>query len=124
MLSNEEFLKRDFIRGDPKLEVTFALAQKAHEDQIRKDGSIGIEHPMLVCNLLDWLGGKLGENVEVEKAVALLHDAVEDNKEYRKNPLKFKAQLQEDLREKFGLSALTSPTPPNSYTGRMKCLKE
>lgn len=47
----------------------YAIAEKAHAGQVDKGGNAYIEHPLAVANLV---------TTEEEKAVALLHDVVED----------------------------------------------
>lgn len=49
----------------------YALAKKAHLGQKDKGGNDYIEHPKAVASMMD---------TDIEKAVAYLHDVVEDTK--------------------------------------------
>ena len=51
------------------VDLAFSIARKAHEGQLDKAGVDYIEHPIYVASQVD---------TEEEKAVALLHDVIED----------------------------------------------
>ena len=55
------------------LERAYAVAERAHEGQLRKSGDAYITHPLAVATILAELG-----MTEVTLAAALLHDTVED----------------------------------------------
>ena len=63
-------------------ERALAFAVKAHEGQVDKAGVPYVEHPVTVASYVDG---------EIAKAVALLHDVLEDTD-----------ATEEELREKFG----------------------
>ena len=52
------------------VDLAFSIARKAHEGQLDKAGVDYIEHPIYVASQVD---------TEEEKAVALLHDVIEDS---------------------------------------------
>ena len=52
------------------VDLALSIARKAHEGQLDKAGVAYIEHPIYVANQVD---------TEEEKAVALLHDVIEDS---------------------------------------------
>ena len=52
------------------VDLAFSIARKAHEGQLDKAGVDYIEHPIYVASRVD---------TEEEKAVALLHDVIEDS---------------------------------------------
>ena len=52
------------------VDLALSIARKAHEGQLDKAGVAYIEHPLYVANQVD---------TEEEKAVALLHDVIEDS---------------------------------------------
>ena len=52
------------------VDLAFSIARKAHEGQLDKAGVDYIEHPIYVASKVD---------TEEEKAVALLHDVIEDS---------------------------------------------
>ena len=54
----------------PMLELALSIATKAHRGQFDKAGIDYIEHPIFVASQVD---------SEEEKAVALLHDVIEDS---------------------------------------------
>ena len=54
----------------PMLELALSIATKAHRGQFDKVGIDYIEHPIYVASQVD---------TEEEKAVALLHDVIEDS---------------------------------------------
>ena len=54
----------------PMIELALVLAKKAHRGQFDKAGVDYIEHPIYVASQVD---------TEEEKAVALLHDVIEDS---------------------------------------------
>ena len=54
----------------PMLELAFSIATEAHRGQFDKAGIDYIEHPIFVASQVD---------SEEEKAVALLHDVIEDS---------------------------------------------
>ncbi len=54
----------------PMLELALSIATKAHRGQFDKVGIDYIEHPIFVASQVD---------TEEEKAVALLHDVIEDS---------------------------------------------
>ena len=54
----------------PMLELALSIATKAHRGQFDKAGIDYIEHPIYVASQVD---------TEEEKAVALLHDVIEDS---------------------------------------------
>ena len=54
----------------PMLELALSIATKAHREQFDKVGIDYIEHPIFVASQVD---------SEEEKAVALLHDVIEDS---------------------------------------------
>jgi len=100
MSGNGSFLKRDFIRGDLRLEVAREIARKAHEGQFRDTGGPYIEHPELACNIMDAMGA-----TSEQKAVALLHDVLEDGERYKsrkgEDPQKNYPLLKEDLKREL-----------------------
>ena len=51
-------------------ELALSIAKKAHEEQYDKAGVAYIKHPLFVASLVD---------MQEEKAVALLHDVLEDS---------------------------------------------
>ena len=51
-------------------ELALSIAKKAHEEQYDKAGVAYIKHPLFVASLVD---------TQEEKAVALLHDVLEDS---------------------------------------------
>ena len=51
-------------------ELALSIAKKAHEGQYDKAGVVYINHPLFVASLVD---------TQEEKAVALLHDVLEDS---------------------------------------------
>ena len=51
-------------------ELALSIAKKAHEGQYDKAGVVYIKHPLFVASLFD---------TQEEKAVALLHDVLEDS---------------------------------------------
>ena len=51
-------------------ELALSIAKKAHEGQYDKAGVVYIKHPLFVASLVD---------TQEEKAVALLHDVLEDS---------------------------------------------
>ena len=51
-------------------ELALSIAKKAHEGQYDKAGVVYIKHPIFVASLVD---------TQEEKAVALLHDVLEDS---------------------------------------------
>ena len=51
-------------------ELALSIAKKAHEEQYDKAGVAYIKHPLFVASLVD---------TKEEKAVALLHDVLEDS---------------------------------------------
>ncbi|MFN8035960.1 MAG: bifunctional (p)ppGpp synthetase/guanosine-3',5'-bis(diphosphate) 3'-pyrophosphohydrolase [Acidimicrobiia bacterium] len=74
-------------RGDTQLiERAFAIARKAHQDQVRRSGEPYIAHPVGVATILAELGLD-----DVTIAGALLHDAVEDT-----------SVTSEEIEEEFG----------------------
>ena len=54
----------------PMLELALSIAMEAHRGQFDKAGIDYIEHPLYVASQVD---------TEEEKAVALLHDVIEDS---------------------------------------------
>jgi len=52
------------------VDLALSIARKAHEGQLDKAGVDYIEHPIYVASQVD---------TEEEKAVALLHDVIEDS---------------------------------------------
>ena len=52
------------------VDLALSIARKAHEGQLDKAGVAYIEHPIYVASQVD---------TEEEKAVALLHDVIEDS---------------------------------------------
>ncbi len=71
-----ELIKLEFQNQDNPtdlIEKAYIFAKNAHKDQIRKDGTPYITHPVSVALIL----AKLGFNEDVVSA-ALLHDVVED----------------------------------------------
>ena len=54
----------------PILELALSIATEAHKGQFDKAGVDYIEHPIYVASQVD---------TEEEKAVALLHDVIEDS---------------------------------------------
>ena len=66
------------------VDLAFSIARKAHEGQLDKAGVDYIEHPIYVASQVD---------TEEEKAVALLHDVIEDS------PVSAKGLLQAGLPE-------------------------
>ena len=52
------------------VDLALSIARQAHEGQLDKAGVAYIEHPIYVANQVD---------TEEEKAVALLHDVIEDS---------------------------------------------
>lgn len=52
------------------VDLALSIARKAHEGQLDKAGADYIEHPIYVASQVD---------TEEEKAVALLHDVIEDS---------------------------------------------
>ena len=54
----------------PMLELALSIATEAHKGQFDKAGVDYIEHPIYVASQVD---------TEEEKAVALLHDVIEDS---------------------------------------------
>jgi len=65
-----------YIEGSPRLEAAFEIASTVHANEKRKHGGPYIEHPLLVCRLLDIFGC-----TDVQKAVGLLHDVGESCEE-------------------------------------------
>lgn len=62
------------------LEQVLALARAAHDGQTRRHGSAYIEHPIAVAELADDLATAVGIELCLEgRAMALLHDVVEDS---------------------------------------------
>ena len=66
------------------VDLALSIARKAHEGQLDKAGVDYIEHPIYVASQVD---------TEEEKAVALLHDVIEDS------PVSAKGLLQAGLPE-------------------------
>ena len=66
------------------VDLALSIARKAHEGQLDKAGVDYIEHPIYVASQVD---------TEEEKAVALLHDVIEDS------PVSAEELLQADLPE-------------------------
>ncbi|HGQ5154396.1 TPA: HD domain-containing protein, partial [Streptococcus pneumoniae] len=52
------------------IDIALAIAKKAHAGQVDKAGVDYIQHPLYVASQV---------NTEQEKAVALLHDVIEDS---------------------------------------------
>ena len=52
------------------VDLALSIARQAHEEQLDKEGVDYIEHPIYVASQVD---------TEEEKAVALLHDVIEDS---------------------------------------------
>lgn len=52
------------------IDIALAIAKKAHAGQVDKEGVDYIQHPLYVASQV---------NTEQEKAVALLHDVIEDS---------------------------------------------
>lgn len=60
-----------------KIKKAFLFAKEKHANQLRKNGSLYINHPILVANLIDKFYF-LYDNVLDLKIAAYLHDTVED----------------------------------------------
>lgn len=89
---------------DPLLRAAFAVAERAHRDQLRgkadrlPDGSRVpyITHPLMVMDILYEMGVRDSEML----AAALLHDVLEDCKKYRgkkNDPNDYHHKMHEDL---------------------------
>ena len=78
------------------LQCAYEIAEEAHKNQYRRDGSPYIDHPVMVCDIL----GKFGCS-EMQQAVALLHDVVEDCKGLNSSALRLHIVLMDKLKEKL-----------------------
>lgn len=66
-----------------KAALKVATAAHANDTRTRKIGTFPyITHPIMVCKLLE----KLGKGDDINIAVGLLHDVLEDNPKYKENP--------------------------------------
>jgi hypothetical protein len=107
------------------LAAAFTVAKAAHEGQSRGkiDPSVGyISHPIMVAQIL-W---RLGERDPATLAAALLHDAIEENREYREDPGRLREALIRAL-EEHGLNKgwdtyREPPSPATSIGDRIYSL--
>ena len=60
-----------------RVRQAFLFAKEKHKDQLRKNGSLYINHPIAVSNLIDKYYFSYDNNLEL-KIAAYLHDTVED----------------------------------------------
>jgi hypothetical protein len=98
-------------RDSPIVKAAYDLAVASHKHQYRAqktgiDNSFSyITHPVMLCKLLQIIDKQLPEEYrrkagltsEMSLAVALLHDVLEDDAKYKKNP----EQLRKDLLDKM-----------------------
>ena len=75
------------------IDIALSIARQAHEGQLDKAGVDYIEHPIYVASQVD---------TEEEKAVALLHDVIEDS------PVSAEELLQAGLPETVVTAVITA----------------
>lgn len=77
--------------------IAFSIAEKAHHGSMRekKRGNIPyISHPVMVCRLLE----AMGQDNDLNIAIALLHDVLEDCEPYRSNHSMLKNEIDSMLK--------------------------
>lgn len=86
----------NFPSSSEVISLAYRIAEKAHADCVRKKraGDIPyISHPVMVCLLLQ----RLGHASDINLAIALLHDVLEDCEPYRSNHLLLRDELKAGL---------------------------
>lgn len=96
-------------RASRLVSAAYNIAEEAHLGQTRrkKEGKIPyITHPLMVCKLLELVGA----NDDINLAVALLHDVLEDCKPYKDKP----EVLEKTLQERLEAQGMTEENARNS----------